>query len=244
MNNKNIHITKNYNDFKFVKGNRAINYTHVNNLVDSIKEKDLQMPIIVDEKMNIIDGQHRFEAYRLLKKDVHFIIKKNFNLNDIRQVNSVQKSWTPITYMNSFKDLGIKDYVYLEWFVRTYKFGIRESVQMLTNAKATGPKDMVEFKLGKFKITNLEKGKRMANKINKVGEYFSHYKKRTFVTAMIAALTKKEFEWSRFEQKLENFSAMLKNQGSRDDFLINIEKLYNHKTSCEKKIRFDLYKDK
>ena len=68
MNNKNIHITKNYNDFKFVKGNRAINYTHVNNLVDSIKEKDLQMPIIVDEKMNIIDGQHRFEAYRLLKK--------------------------------------------------------------------------------------------------------------------------------------------------------------------------------
>ena len=38
MNNKNIHITKNYNDFKFVNGNRAINYTHVNNLVDSIKE--------------------------------------------------------------------------------------------------------------------------------------------------------------------------------------------------------------
>ncbi|QDP46209.1 MAG: putative ParB [Prokaryotic dsDNA virus sp.] len=236
----NILITKDYSQFKFVKGNRAINYTHVNNLVESIKEKDLQMPIIVDENMNVVDGQHRLEAYRLLKKPVHYIVKKNFNLTDIRQINSVQKSWTPITYMNSFKDLGVEDYVYLEWFVRTYKFGIIESCQMLTNGSQQGKKDAIEFKLGNFKITNLEKGKKMAIRINKIGEYFQYYKKRTFVAAMIFSFKHKEFEWSRFEQKLENFSSMLKNQGSRNDFLINIEKLYNHKTSIDKKIRFDL----
>ena len=39
---------------------------------------------------------------------------------------------------------------------------------------------------------------------------------------------------------LENFSSILKNQGSRHDFLVNIEKLYNHKTSIDKRIRFNL----
>jgi len=239
MTNK-ILKTTGYSLFTFIKGNRPINYTHVGNLVASIKEKDLAMPIIVDQNMNVVDGQHRLKAYEILSKPVTYIIKKDFNLADIRQVNSVQKNWTPLTYMNSFAQLGIEDYVYLEWFYRTYKFGINECCQMLDGGAQRSSKHNSEFKEGKFKIKNLEQGKLMAKRINKIGEYFEHYKKRTFVTAMIFAIREKDFAWTRFEQKLENFSSILKNQGSRHDFLVNIEKLYNHKTSVNKRIRFNL----
>ena len=51
---------------------------------------------------------------------------------------------------------------------------------------------------------------------------------------MLKAFKHKDFDWSRFEQKLENFSSLLKNQGSTLDFLVNIEKLYNHKTPINK----------
>tara|TARA_R100001082_G_scaffold111026_1_gene92961 strand:+ start:3233 stop:3964 length:732 start_codon:yes stop_codon:yes gene_type:complete len=239
MTNKILKTTE-YTMFKFIKGNRPINYTHVGNLVNSIKEKDLAMPIIVDQDMNVVDGQHRLKAYEILSKPVTYIVKKDFNLADIRQVNSVQKNWTPLTYMNSFAQLGVEDYVYLEWFYRTYKFGINECCQMLDGGAQRSAKHTVEFKEGKFKIKNLEQGKLIAKRINKIGEYFEHYKKRTFVTAMIFAIREKDFAWTRFEQKLENFSSILKNQGSRHDFLVNIEKLYNHKTSIDKRIRFNL----
>ena len=112
MTNKILKTTE-YAMFKFIKGNRPINYTHVGNLVNSIKEKDLAMPIIVDQDMNVVDGQHRLKAYEILSKPVTYIVKKDFNLADIRQVNSVQKYWTPLTYMNSFAQLGVEDYVYL-----------------------------------------------------------------------------------------------------------------------------------
>ena len=142
--------------------------------------------------------------------------------------------------MNSFSQLGVPDYVYLEWFYRTYKFGINECCQMLDGGAQRSSKHAKEFKEGKFKISDLEKGKLLAKKINKIGEYFKHYKKRTFVTAMLFSLKEKDFSWIRFEQKLENFSSILKNQGSRHDFIVNIEKLYNHKTSLDKRIRFNL----
>ena len=118
MTNK-ILKTTGYSLFTFIKGNRPINYTHVGNLVASIKEKDLAMPIIVDQNMNVVDGQHRLKAYEILSKPVTYIIKKDFNLTDIRQVNSVQKHRTPLTYINSSAQICKDEYVYLDCFYRT-----------------------------------------------------------------------------------------------------------------------------
>ena len=52
MSNSKIYSTTEYNKFKRLRGNRAINELHVRKLVESIREKDLQIPIIVDENMN------------------------------------------------------------------------------------------------------------------------------------------------------------------------------------------------
>ena len=65
MTNK-ILVTKDYHKFSFLKGNRAINIRHLNNLITSIKEKDLKMPIIVNEELGVLDGQHRLKAYQTL----------------------------------------------------------------------------------------------------------------------------------------------------------------------------------
>ena len=87
----------------------------------------------------------------------------------------------------------------------------------------------------------------MTNKILKTTRYslFTFIKGNrpinyTHVGNLVASIKEKDFAWTRFEQKLENFSSILKNQGSRHDFLVNIEKLYNHKTSVDKRIRFNL----
>ena len=65
--------------------------------------------------------------------------------------------------------------------------------------------------------------------------------KCNFIRAMIAVMNDKSFVWSIFKKRVENFSSKLTNQGSRDDFIIMIEKLYNHKTSPDRRIRLKIY---
>lgn len=241
MSNSKIYSTTDYNKFGKLKGNRAINELHVRKLVESIKEKDLEMPIAVDENLNVLDGQHRLEAYKIVGNPITYFIKSQFDLQDVRNVNSVNRKWNLTEYLMSFCKLGKKDYQLLEWFHRTYEFGISESIAML-NDKGYANHDIVkEFKKGDFKIVDLEQGKTWAKQINLCGEYFPYYKKTSFVRAMISCFKDKTFKWSVFYKRLKGNSSKLKNQASRNDFIVNIERLYNHGTGSKNKIRLDLY---
>ena len=52
---KKIYETTDYKMFKYLNGNRSIHEPWVRKLVELIKEKDLQIPIIVDENMRVQD---------------------------------------------------------------------------------------------------------------------------------------------------------------------------------------------
>ena len=49
-----IHSTTDYNQFKYIKGNREVVESHVKTLSDQIAKKDFQIPIIVNEKMKYV----------------------------------------------------------------------------------------------------------------------------------------------------------------------------------------------
>ena len=61
--------SNNYDMFKFMEGNRKISSTNLNQIISSMKEKQLVIPITVNEKFEIIDGQHRFSACKYLNLD-------------------------------------------------------------------------------------------------------------------------------------------------------------------------------
>ena len=181
----------------------------------------------------------------LLDIPVLYIISDGATIEDTILMNNNQKSWKNRDYLKCFSHKNHKnhqEYRKVKKFFDDYNLNFSVSINLLSGnfVYHGGGNSNKAFKEGKFKIKNLEQGKLIAKRINKIGEYFEHYKKRTFVTAMIFAIREKDFAWTRFEQKLENFSSILKNQGSRHDFLVNIEKLYNHKTSIDKRIRFNL----
>ena len=241
MSNNKIYSTSEYNLFHKLKGNRGINELHVRKLVEAIKEKDLQIPIIVDHDMNVLDGQHRLDAYKIVGNPVSYIVKDKFELQDVRNVNSVNRKWTLTEYLMSYCKLGKKDYQLLEWFHRTYEFGIAECVAMLNGKGYINSTALKEFRKGEFVIEDLEQGKTWAKNINACGEYFQYYKKATFIKAMLSAMKDKTFKFSIFIKRLSNNSSKLKNQGSRNDFIVNIERIYNHGTANKFKVRLDLY---
>lgn len=241
MQKNRIYYTKDYHIFTYLKGNRDVVNKHVKDLSNEIENRDLEIPIIVNEKMEVCDGQHRLEAYKVLGKSVPYIIKEGLELHDIRKLNSVNRKWTMHEYLMSHCKLEVPDYMSLEWFVRTYGFSVTDSLAMLNGKGYCNGFDMQSFKEGKFVIHDLEKGKKIAKCIECCGEYFEHYRKKSFVHAMISAMNDNSFVWNIFENKLKNFSSKLTNQGSRNDFILNIEKLYNHKTTPERRIRLKIY---
>ena len=72
--------THDYGQFRFIKGNRLIRASHVNNILKSMKKRRLFSPLIVNEKMEIIDGQHRFKAQEKLNKSIEVIVEKDEQL--------------------------------------------------------------------------------------------------------------------------------------------------------------------
>ena len=62
-----VRTTVRYDDFHILPGNREINQAHVLELIESFGKANLfdAHPVVVNEKMEVIDGQHRLEAARI-----------------------------------------------------------------------------------------------------------------------------------------------------------------------------------
>lgn len=57
-----VFTTKDYSKFKHLEGNRNIVKPHLKRLKASMEKNYLFSPILINEKHEIIDGQHRFEV--------------------------------------------------------------------------------------------------------------------------------------------------------------------------------------
>ena len=76
-----VYSTDDLEMFNQINGNRPPNVQHINRLCDSIKLNGvLQNPIIVNEFMDIIDGQHRLLAAKKAKSSIFFIIVDGYNI--------------------------------------------------------------------------------------------------------------------------------------------------------------------
>jgi hypothetical protein len=98
----NIHNTTDYAIFKNIASNREIDMQHVAKLTHSIVEKNLLQinPIIVDSEFNVIDGQHRLEAAKILKVPIFYIESSELTDIDMHRINSNMKNWTNMDFVN------------------------------------------------------------------------------------------------------------------------------------------------
>ena len=74
-----IYSTMEYDKFKYQIGNREIMENNVKDIIKKIEknEYDTAFPIVVNKNMEIIDGQHRFEALKRLGLPIIFCFSSN-----------------------------------------------------------------------------------------------------------------------------------------------------------------------
>lgn len=130
--------TKDYSQFKKLIGNRSLNESQVDGIVNSINEVGYQpVPILVNERMEVIDGQHRLEAAKRLDIPILFIIKAGAGATEVMQLNLRRGNWTVYDFIGFYSANGNHSYIKLnEYSVKFPDIGIIDIAMCLSDSKS------------------------------------------------------------------------------------------------------------
>ena len=224
--------------FKRQKGNRPINKNHLDRLIVSMKNKYLISPILVNEEMEVIDGQHRLQAQKELNLPTYYIKNKGYSIEETRILNQNANNWTANNFMEAFCDLGKPEYVKYKNFQKKYKFNHQCTMNLLMgNKSSTDGNIYVIFKAGLFRVTSLNEAIKIAESVLEVGEYYLGYKRRSFITAIQKAMSVEEYKHKYFLRKLKSQRTRMVDCATWKQYLALMEDIYNYRTIKENRIR-------
>lgn len=146
-----ISKTKDYDMFVFRNDNREkINQAHVKRLAQSIKSRNLLelRPITVNDKMEIIDGQHRLLAAKLLGCEVFYQKENKLDPIDIIRMN-VSAPWGMSDYLNYYCKHDFPEYKKLAEFMKKNSLPIKIALSIALGKAHLG---FYQFRMGEFKF--------------------------------------------------------------------------------------------
>lgn len=228
-----IQSTQDYSLFKRIDGNRTVSRPHVERLKEAISRDPSTItynPVIVNEKWQVIDGQHRFEAMQELELPIHYLKVNDLNLTTVQQLNSIAKTWTPIDYAKSFRELGNENYsVYLEF---KHEFGFNHEIlmrYMALDRYVTSP----SFKAGKFVVTDVAEAYKMCSYLRDFREYYERATLRHQAAGYLYIIRSPKYDHKHFLKKLNQHAQRITEQKTPTDYAREFERIYNYHAQKE-----------
>lgn len=130
--------TKDYDSFRRMEGNRVVTAKRASHIRESIKQIGLiPVPIVVNEHMEVIDGQGRLEAIRSLDLPVFYIVVPGLTLADCVSMNINTTPWSLLDYINSYAETGNENYRRLKRLIDGYDLPASAVVCATTGVMAT-----------------------------------------------------------------------------------------------------------
>ena len=237
MNTIQVQQTKDYDLFKNIDGNRNLNDLHVRRLTKSMDEKQLISPIIVNEKYEIIDGQHRFKSQQELNLPVYYMVIPGYGLEDVQRLNQNTKNWGISDFLDGYCNLGKENYIKLKDFYIQYDFAISISLSIAMGF-AHGGDQWASFKRGDFVFDDYMGAIERADKLTALKTYTDLYNDTYFIYAMLKMFKNPEFELTTFMQKLSFQNGALVKCRDVRTYITLIEEIYNYKSRNKVNLRF------
>jgi hypothetical protein len=235
-NSNQVHTTTDYFLFKPIEGNRNKNLMHINRLKKSMADNYLFTVIIVNEKYEIIDGQHRFEVIKDLQLDLNYIICKGYSLNEVHILNQNSKTWNADDYLTGYCNLGYEDYLKYASFKEKYNLGHNETMSLL--AGIPNKLDIDVFYNGNFKVKSLKSAEDMIEKIMMIEPYYMGVRRRAFIYTMMSLFRNQNFEFTEFLQKLKTQPTALQDCTNVTNYKVLIEEIYNYRRREKINLRY------
>jgi hypothetical protein len=243
-----VHTTTDYSKFKTLIGNRKPNELHIRRLTNSFKQNYLFSPILVNEKMQIIDGQHRFLSAKELNLPINYLIVPGYGLEEVQILNTNSANWKKEDYLKAYCDLGVEPYLQMRQFMYDFPdFGVANSeiiligkssvdVKHKTNNKTTFA--ILGFQNGELKIPNLYKSYEDAEKVLMFKPYYEGYNRRTFVATLMSLFKNENYIHAEMISKLSNNPSVLTHCTNATQYRILLEDIFNFRRREKVNLRF------
>lgn len=232
--------TTNYNMFRLADYNRNVEPQHVQQLINEAKagHKFLQ-PVIVNEKMEVIDGQHRLKAIQELKQPVEYIIKPGTGKDDVISMNNTQKSWSPKAWIQSYANAGNRNYqALLQEVDKPRKLTVSPNLlaKLFADPYATANQDKPSVRTGKFKFDyqNAPHAEKVVNDAISLTEEYRRGHYGTLLRSILESLwileSKDKFDFDYLFKKMteDEFDNAAQKENPRDAVL-SLLKVYNRR---------------
>ena len=244
QNDLQIQSTRDLSVFKILEGNRNINLANVERLVKSIEENGfLQMPIIVNENYEVIDGQHRLMAATKLNSIIYYHKVNNYDLKTAITLNRNQSNWSIADYIRSYCDLGYKDYIKLQEFSEANKdFGLMICAELtsLDNNRqmyAKGNNENADLvRKGNYKFDPNNKAEYIFNAAIKIKTVIPDVMLVAYLRCLNKCINNPEFNLNQFVKKATTFPDQHRRSSTVSVIMANIEHIYNFRNQGKTRI--------
>ena len=237
MEDNRIYKTIDYYLFNKLCGNRDVLEGRKNVIKKSIQENGyIRNPIVVNENMEIIDGQGRFEALKELGLPVEYVIAEGIGHKECVVLNANQKNWKTADYIKSFSQLGVRDYQILEQMCNMFSYLDPANIATVCSGLAGGGMISRIIREGNFKIRKEEdviKRLKLYERIYEITCGNADYGlQRAFASIVTFIYETKEIDNERVVLQMKRCVEFITPSFNAKQALKNIELVYNR---CLKK---------
>lgn len=239
--------TKNYEQFKLMGENRNIDEAHVRKLKHSVEMENLleYSPIIVNSKLEVIDGQHRLQVAKELGVEIYYVVHNAANFSTITTLNTTAKNWTLLDFANAYASKGNESYKYVLKLCKELKINVTIALRLLldkshiANRKTMDSTPTALFKEGKLELTLADfiRAKGTGMRILSLSDYVKSCKSSIFVITMMRLFKNPNFNLDRLEAQLFQQERELVTRSTVRDYLRDIEDVYNHGKVAKNRVR-------
>ena len=225
--------TTNYEQFKEVTANREVDPKHVKKLKKAIQQKNLLHvnPIIVNAQFKVIDGQHRLAAAESLKVPIFYIVDDSLQYKDISKLNSNQKNWSMLDYINFYAVEGVTEFQKFSRFAGKHnRFKISGLVSIVSEYSRRSTVEIKAGELNVFEIDLAEQVCQVCYDLNKKYGYDFVFD-ATFPIALKKAMKSEKFDLNNLYSKIDAAPRSFVSCRNEKEYIAMIEDTYNYKLS-------------
>ncbi len=232
-----IYVTRDYSLFSHLQGNRVLNKSKIKHILDDVNAGTNLLkycPIIVAEennKLKIIDGQHRLEVAKQLKSNVWYVICDQLTLYQIAKMNSNTEKWKGSDFINCYAQTGNSNYIKLKEFASVYGFPLSVNLALLSSgikvSDTGGSKStMKAFETGMFMVRKEDEAISVAQQVSLFSDFHA-YKNRNFVVAICKIIQAGKIPLDEVIKAFEKNKEELVAQANWKNYLVNLETIVN-----------------
>ena len=232
----NVYTTKDYSIFKRLVGNRDIPESRISKIVNSIQKIGwVHNPIVVNEKMEVIDGQGRLTALQRLKMPVEYIIAPGAGTKECVYMNMDMVNWKLPDFIKSYAEQGNENYQRLLALMERYAGGnlniISTAIYRVSKAKHR------EIKGGTLQLTE-EQYKRAIPRLEFITPLLKKINEKklpgsvvTLMQTLIYYFDYDEVDKDRLKARVEKYIYSANPWVSSQDCEKEVEDIYNYRTA-------------